>query len=105
MASKTNTNIFLIVLGFVSVAVLAYLIWVFLTPSVSIMPVSSGAVPTDVQTGVITSPSFKQLQPFADLPIVAPSVGRVNPFAPFIIPNSNINGNDNTNAPDNVNGQ
>jgi hypothetical protein len=104
MAAKSNTNIFLIVLGVVSVGVLGYLIFIFLAPSASIAPVS-GTVSTDVQSGVVSSPSFQQLQPFANLPIVASSVGRVNPFAPFIIANPDVNGNENTNAVGNINAQ
>lgn len=104
MASKPRTHILLIALGVVSVIVLGYFVWLFLSPGTAIAPVKE-TVTTDVQSGFINTPSFRELRPFANLPIKAVNVGRADPFAPFLIVNTNVNANENINAPENVNVQ
>jgi hypothetical protein len=104
MASKPRTNILLIILAVVSVGVLGYFVWLFLAPSGGVVPAPE-PVSTEVQSDLVNTPSYRALRPYANLPVVATNVGRVNPFAPFIIPDANTNENANTNAPENVNGQ
>ena len=96
MASKKSTNISLLVLGGASALTIAYLIWLYLAPSVAVPPVER-VITVNLDTGVVASTAFQTLLPFASLPVPVGTVGRPNPFsdfAPTSIPpqtNENVN--------------
>jgi hypothetical protein len=82
MPSKPRTNLMLILLACVSAGVLGYFIWLFLAPPAS-APSVTEVISTDVQTGVVKGEDFRNLEPFAKLPIVPSNIGRANPFVPL----------------------
>jgi len=82
MASRKSTNISLSILGIVSLGVVGYFAYIFLAPPPTTSVISQ-IVPTEIQTGIVNSNGFKALQPYANLPIKATRVGRVNPFMPY----------------------
>ena len=97
MASKKSTNISLLVLGGASALTIAYLIWLYLAPSVAVSPVAS-VITTDLDTGVVASTEFQTLLPFASLPIPVGAVGRPNPFSDFTPTSLPPQTNENVNA-------
>ncbi len=109
MASKKSTTISLFILGAASVLTVAYFIWMFLAPPAT-TPVVEKTIVTEINAGVVASPGFQALQPFASLPVKIGAVGRPNPFADFepagapAPAGANVNGNANvnTNAPSNT---
>jgi hypothetical protein len=104
MASKKSTTISLLILGGASVLTVAYFIWMFLAPPATPAVVEK-SLPTDFNTGVVASPDFQSLQPFASLPVKIGPVGRPNPFVdfePVVVPapvNANVDSGTNTNTP------
>lgn len=82
MASRKSTNISLSILGIVSLGVVGYFAWIFLAPPPATSVVSE-TVATDIQTNIVNDNGFKLLQQYANLPIKATRVGRVNPFSPY----------------------
>jgi hypothetical protein len=104
MASKKSTTISLFILGGASVLTVAYFIWMFLAPPATTAVVEK-TLQTDLNAGVVSSPGFQSLQPYASLPVKIGAVGRPNPFVDFepigapANANGNANANDNTNAP------
>lgn len=91
MAARKSTNISLIILGVVSLGVVGYFVWVFLAPPPPVSVVSS-TIPTDIETGVVSGSGFQSLRPYANLPVKATNVGRLNPFSPYAVNASELSG-------------
>jgi hypothetical protein len=109
MASKKSTTVSLFILGGASLLTVAYFIWMFLAPPATTAVVGT-SIPTELNAGVVASPGFQSLQPFASLPVKIGPVGRPNPFTDFepvgaaapANANANLNANANANTPDNT---
>lgn len=97
MGAHKRTIIALTVLGLVSAGVIAFLIWIYLAPPQSMVPVQSDFT-SEVRTDVISNDKFRGLKPYADLPIKPVNVGRPDPFEPLPETNDNANANLNINA-------
>lgn len=103
-----KTNQALLVLGVVSVAVLGYLIWIFLAPPPAVPVVEEARLSVEVPADTVGEKSpFHELKPYANLPVVVDKVGRSDPFSPFVIENNieDILGNPVANKNANVGGQ
>jgi flagellar basal body-associated protein FliL len=83
MVRKKSTNISLIILAVVALVAVSYFAWIFLAPPPASF-VEKTALPTEVQAGIVSDSVFRSLRPFAELPIIATKVGRINPFLPVI---------------------
>jgi len=105
MASKKSTTISFYALGAAALFTIGYFIWLFLAPTPT-TPLVERAVQAPIDPGVVQSPWFQALHPYASLPVKIGKVGRPNPFAPFEPENSapapvstDTNSGLNTNAP------